>query len=331
MPKQIYHYEILDEIGSYTVFEARDPGSGKTVKSIDGSPPQTCSSRVCKLDECIAEVKALGVEMFSDGRSLCLVAADDDIARTAIERLGTRGLFPESWSGLIGTPSPCPVAKAASRTPSAVVADYQRVRSCSDSREIDAFEAVYHYTRISCLNLDDLRTNPYASLRFQERARGSLLLVSQNADILALPWFLTNLLQERESLEGIFQYDDTGSTNLRLTRPAVLDRQGTYWVMRKPGIVQANAEVHPSSARVITSRSPLTVLWRHWTSGPLLSDGLRLRSWAFENRSRGKAVKSTPVHCKHWHRTSLKALLLPQMLILTRSIGTTVSNGRSRH
>ena len=61
---------------------------------------------------------------------------------------------------------------------------------------------VSDYTRISCLNFDDLRTNPSATLKFQEAQRGSLLLVNQGTQVLAFPWFDTSLQQERERLEG---------------------------------------------------------------------------------------------------------------------------------
>jgi hypothetical protein len=121
-----------------------------------------------------------------------------------------------------------------------VVGDYQRVRSSGDGREVDRFEASYHFIRISCINFDDLRTNPNASLRFQEAQRGSLLLVNEGSQTLAFPWFATDLVQERERLEGIFQYFDRGAANLRLTKPAVLDKQGANWVMREPGSVQAD-------------------------------------------------------------------------------------------
>ncbi len=89
------------------MFGARVTASGKTVKVYRWVPAiDLFESSLPRLDECFAEVKALGVEMFSEGRSVCLVAADDDIARAALDRLGTRGLFPESWSGLIGVLSP---------------------------------------------------------------------------------------------------------------------------------------------------------------------------------------------------------------------------------
>ncbi len=127
-----------------------------------------------------------------------------------------------------------------SRTASGVVGDYQRVCSSSDSQDIDEFEATYHFTRISCLNFEDLRTNPNAILRFQEAQRGSLLLVDQGTQILAFPWFTTSLQQEKERLEGIFQYYERGSANLRLAKPAVLGKQGACWVMQEPGTVQSD-------------------------------------------------------------------------------------------
>jgi hypothetical protein len=123
---------------------------------------------------------------------------------------------------------------------SSVLAAFERVRVSSDNREIDRFDDAYHYTRVSCPNFDDLRTNPSAMLKFEAAQRGALLVVEQSGATLAFPWFATDLSQGRDRLEGIFQYFDSGSANLRVTQPALLDKQGSYWIMREPGRVEAN-------------------------------------------------------------------------------------------
>jgi hypothetical protein len=123
---------------------------------------------------------------------------------------------------------------------SSVVAAYERVRVSNDNREIDRFDETYRYTRVSCPNFDDLRTNPSAILKFEAAQRGALLVVEQSGATLAFPWFATDLLQGRDRLEGIFQYVDAGSSSLCVTQPALLDRQGSYWIMRDPGRVEAH-------------------------------------------------------------------------------------------
>ena len=124
--------------------------------------------------------------------------------------------------------------------PTGVLGDYQQVRANPDPREIERFDSLYHYTRISCINFDELRSNPGATLRFQEAQRGALLVVSQGNQNGAFPWFATDLLHERERLEGIFQFYDNGQGNLRLTKPARLLKQGSEWTLAEAGIVQSD-------------------------------------------------------------------------------------------
>ncbi|MGO4881281.1 MAG: hypothetical protein ACLP59_10705 [Bryobacteraceae bacterium] len=132
------------------------------------------------------------------------------------------------------TPAP------AASTDSGLVSEYQRVRSSANrDRDVDAFEAKYRYTRISCVNFDDLRYNPNATLRFEESQRGWIFMVRQGLQIVAFPWFATDLNQERDRLEGIFQYPPSGSAS-RIAQPAILEPRGAEFVMTKPGVLDAN-------------------------------------------------------------------------------------------
>jgi hypothetical protein len=124
---------------------------------------------------------------------------------------------------------------------SALVDEYQRVRASPNrDRDVDAFESTYRYTRISCVNFDDLRNNPKATLRFQESPRGWIFIVRQGPQIMAFPWFATDLNQERERLEGIFEYPLGGSGALRVACPAILEQRNAELVMTTRGVLDAN-------------------------------------------------------------------------------------------
>jgi hypothetical protein len=121
-----------------------------------------------------------------------------------------------------------------------IVYDYHHVRTSADrDREIDWFESTYKFTRGSCVNHDDLRNDPSAMLRFQEASRGAFVIVRQGQVTMAFPWFATDLQQDRQFLEGVFQYPQSAGA-LRVAQPAMLDQRGTELVLTQPGVLEVH-------------------------------------------------------------------------------------------
>ena len=181
--------------------------------------------------------KSAGVEVFNDERLLYLIAPGSEAARSALAKLREASLFTEAQPAEVAFAH---MRQAAPAHSSALAAEYHRVRSSSNrDSDVEAFEAKYGYIRISCVNFDDLR-GPSAILRFLPSPRGWLFMVAQGSQILAFPGFTTDLNQERDRLEGIFQYPSAGFVS-RVVRPAILELRDNDLVMTAQGLLEAGA------------------------------------------------------------------------------------------
>ncbi len=102
---KIYRYEVLQIVGqaeNNAVFEVRDPVNGQIANIYRWTPPaDALDSSLAKLDGQVSAIQDLGAEIFSAGGSLCLVAGNDDLARTSLERLRSVELFPGSWPNIM--------------------------------------------------------------------------------------------------------------------------------------------------------------------------------------------------------------------------------------
>ncbi len=114
MLTQIYRYKVLrvvSQSATNEVFEARDPVMDQIVKIYRWTPTSSSlDASLAALDGCLPDVQGLGVDVFSEGASICLVATTDDSARLALDRLRSNNLFSGYWLDIIPEPPPKPSA-----------------------------------------------------------------------------------------------------------------------------------------------------------------------------------------------------------------------------
>lgn len=117
-----------------------------------------------------------------------------------------------------------------------LTADYNLACTLGVDAE-DAFQSAYRCKGLSCVNLNDLRKDAQAILRFEESSRGLFLAIEGRAQgigkALIVPAFGKDFQAARASLEGVFVYDDQRRSGL--DRPATATLSGDHWSLDQPG------------------------------------------------------------------------------------------------
>jgi hypothetical protein len=112
--------------------------------------------------------------------------------------------------------------------------DYNHAHSMGGQAGEEWFYANYPGIGLSCVNQDDRRLDPAATLFFEPSARGVFLAVERGGQALTFPAIKRDFMASQGSLDGVFLYPP-GAVALRLIRPAVLQRRGEQWELMQPG------------------------------------------------------------------------------------------------
>lgn len=138
-------------------------------------------------------------------------------------------------------PDPAPTPQTQLRLPviwqktNNLADDYNCARTLGLDAE-DAFQAAYRCASLSCANLNDLRKDPQATLRFEQSNRGLFLAVaegSRTGDSLIVPAFGKDFTAARASFEGVFTYEDSLPGGLLSPAKAVLTNG--LWTLTQAG------------------------------------------------------------------------------------------------
>ena len=139
----------------------------------------------------------------------------------------------EASSNIVGAGS-APQVEASSGD---VLLDYNRARAMSNGESW--FRKYYTPTRYACENLDSLRGNSAAQVRFVPERRGAFIAVKSNMNRWsAFPDFTLEYDSARKELDGVFAYRDSSDSRSRVSKPAILIENGDHLVLGGPGEIQ---------------------------------------------------------------------------------------------
>lgn len=125
--------------------------------------------------------------------------------------------------------------QVASRPESGVVAEYDQARNGRDrAGVVERFQRMYPSVNLSLTNGDELRANPRAVPQFQQHGRGYFLAVEQAGQWHCFPSLFHDLRDD--TFKSAFDY--RGAAGGRVTRPAVLSRQGDLWTLASRGVIE---------------------------------------------------------------------------------------------